>query len=41
MNDYKNKEKHRCPCCRRTLFYGKIVHVEIKCPKCGKVVTIK
>jgi transcription initiation factor IIE alpha subunit len=37
----KNLKRYRCPCCRRTLFYGEIYRVEIKCPKCGKVVTVK
>jgi phage FluMu protein Com len=41
MKEKQQKAKYRCPCCRRLLFEGKIHHVEIKCPKCGKVVTLK
>lgn len=32
--------EHRCPVCRRLLLKGRIVEVQIKCPKCKKLVTL-
>lgn len=31
----------RCKKCRRLLMLGKIVRIEIKCPKCGHVQTLE
>ncbi len=33
-------ETFRCPKCKRKLFRGKVVKIEIKCPKCGYVFTV-
>ena len=30
--------EHRCPVCRRLLIKGKVIDVQIKCPKCKKLV---
>lgn len=30
----------RCPVCRRLLFKGEIVRVQVKCPKCRKLVML-
>ncbi|WP_084407587.1 Com family DNA-binding transcriptional regulator [Maridesulfovibrio bastinii] len=30
----------RCPVCRRLLFKGEIVRVQVKCPKCKKLVLL-
>lgn len=27
----------RCHHCRRLLFYGEVKRIEIKCPKCGRI----
>lgn len=38
---YEHKDDYRCPCCRRLLFKAKMVTgIEIKCPKCSKLITI-
>ena len=38
---FEKKSNYRCPCCRRLLFKAKKVScVEIKCPKCGKLINI-
>lgn len=30
----------RCPCCNRMLFKGASFRVEVKCPKCGRIVRL-
>ncbi len=43
MMDKKcQKVNYRCPCCKKLLFRSgvRIVPVEIKCARCGKVVTV-
>ncbi|NDV28035.1 Com family DNA-binding transcriptional regulator [Desulfovibrio sp. JC010] len=32
--------EHRCPVCRRLLLKGKIIEVQVKCPKCKKIVKL-
>ncbi|WP_419779244.1 Com family DNA-binding transcriptional regulator [Maridesulfovibrio sp.] len=32
--------EHRCPVCRRLLLKGKVIEVQVKCPKCKKMVRI-
>ncbi|WP_432735821.1 Com family DNA-binding transcriptional regulator [Maridesulfovibrio sp. FT414] len=32
--------EHRCPVCRRLLMKGKVIEVQVKCPKCKKLVTL-
>lgn len=32
--------EHRCQYCRRLLFYGEVKRIEIKCPKCGRILEL-
>ncbi|MBQ6713524.1 MAG: Com family DNA-binding transcriptional regulator [Selenomonadales bacterium] len=32
--------EHRCCHCRRLLFYGEVKRIEIKCPKCGRILEL-
>ncbi|CCO25009.1 Com family DNA-binding transcriptional regulator [Maridesulfovibrio hydrothermalis] len=32
--------EHRCPVCRRLLMKGKVVEVQVKCPKCKKLIKL-
>ncbi|MBI9112815.1 Com family DNA-binding transcriptional regulator [Maridesulfovibrio ferrireducens] len=31
---------HRCPVCGRLLMKGKVIEVQVKCPKCKKLVKL-
>ncbi|WP_321404558.1 Com family DNA-binding transcriptional regulator [Maridesulfovibrio sp.] len=33
-------QEHRCPSCNRLLMKGKVIEVQVKCPKCKKIVRI-
>ncbi|WP_084146968.1 Com family DNA-binding transcriptional regulator [Maridesulfovibrio zosterae] len=33
--------EHRCPVCKRLLMKGNIIEVQVKCPKCKKLVELK
>lgn len=33
--------EHRCPCCKRLLMTGDLIEVQIKCPKCKKIVRLQ
>ncbi len=32
--------EHRCPVCRRLLMKGRLIEVQVKCPKCKKIVNL-
>ncbi|WP_156952631.1 Com family DNA-binding transcriptional regulator [Maridesulfovibrio frigidus] len=31
---------HRCPVCGRLLMKGQLIEVQVKCPKCKKIVKL-
>lgn len=36
----KEMNEVRCKYCRRLLFYGDVKEIQIKCPKCGRILEI-
>jgi len=34
-------QKVKCPYCDKTLFFASLADLEIKCPKCKKIIEIK
>ncbi len=41
MKTNTKEKEYRCPCCNRKIAVGLLIRIQVKCPKCKKIVDLK